>query len=109
MTDIKPQPTPWTPEPWQIHQSHFYGPNPNRTLIGTVCNQDGKTNLKANAQRIIACVNGCKGLNPKMIPEIFFALGMVTGEIEQFPHPLSHKEKIKIAVEVMTKAREGYL
>jgi len=82
---------PHSPEPWRLENCYIaYGetqPDPRghgtvshvvARLMGTVLN-----NFKANALRIVGCVNGCKGIkNPETdVPELInlltchFALG----------------------------------
>lgn len=64
----------WTPEPWTN----------SRGFENLVSSHDGQTPIcdcrsswnppgpieHANAERIVACVNACEGLNPEAIPEL---------------------------------------
>lgn len=51
----------WTPGPWQINGSHFYGPDPDRFLIG---HMNGGGPFDANLRLIAAA------------PELYAALKM---------------------------------
>lgn len=42
---------------------------------------------KANAARIVACVNGCAGLDPDAYREVVEALEEARDMIERLPHP----------------------
>ena len=74
----------WTKEPWgkKKHHEGIYGAD--GTLInGASC--DCALNLdtsEANEARIVACVNGCTGLNPAAFRECVEALKAVEQGIE---------------------------
>lgn len=68
-----------TPEPWALRHDPM---NPNPRIFGSdgslvVIISEGRAFAKqteANAARIVACVNSCKGINPEAVPELLEAL-----------------------------------
>ena len=72
-----------TPEPWAAVRNTAYweigteidGYYANR--IGDVCatdpNHPDAGKQEANATRIVACVNACKGINPEAVPDLLEA------------------------------------
>jgi hypothetical protein len=79
-----------TPEPWRVH---FYNENvgygiaagpdiptqwPDKMVVEFGGTQDGDSQgviSKENAERVVACVNACKGLpDPGVVPEIVAVL-----------------------------------
>lgn len=76
-----------TPEPWEEYAGNIrtveanekygdgYRAEFRRRPIADVVNIRGQEEVnKANAQRIVACVNACKGINPEAVPELLEAL-----------------------------------
>jgi len=75
-----------TPEPWMLHRDNHMGLTypmgeevshriiwgDGRDVAYLPPHSDGD-NGNANAARIVACVNACKGLNPDAIPELLEA------------------------------------
>lgn len=63
-----------TPEPWEARPDNgrrgaaisIFGPGEY------ICQTSGR--CKANSQRIVACVNACKGINPEAVPLLFEAM-----------------------------------
>lgn len=75
-----------TSEPWEIIKRAGHplkiGIN-NREIIATVFStemQGSKANQQANAERIVDCVNGCKGINPEAVPELLAALEAIRND-----------------------------
>ena len=61
-----------TPGPWHlVGQDIRDGDEDN---IVTVPYGDDPERAEANARRIVACVNGCKGINPEAVPDLVGAL-----------------------------------
>ena len=65
----------WTLEPWKFDPTseHIYELHGDMRLIARVL----LTNQSANAARIVACVNGCTGLNPAAYRQVVEALQAV--------------------------------
>jgi hypothetical protein len=73
-----PAETQHTPEPWIVAEMDLPF---NRLSIRTsggygeiVSFPDWGFNTAANADRIVACVNACKGINPEAMPDLLKAL-----------------------------------
>ena len=83
-----------TKEPWAVRAIGSEGYNVGREINATllalpihqrlresqpICRVDGFEweTLKANAHRIVACVNACKGINPEAVPDLLEALKML--------------------------------
>lgn len=63
-----------TPEPWVLYGRFIYE---DTLLMGraTVAETFGDgISAPANAARIVACVNGCKGINPEAVQDLLAAL-----------------------------------
>jgi len=43
------------------------------------------TNQEANAERIVACVNACEGINPEAVPEMLKALQNIENDSGTIP------------------------
>lgn len=85
-----------TPEPWRISTANPYAVNAGRAdqSLG-ICITHGVDDpnysdffpsteqAKANAQRIVACVNACKGINPEVVPELSEVLCIALTDLEQ--------------------------
>lgn len=84
----KPKPMPaWTPEPWTTWDKF-----PSLLLVAAAddniscCIPQGadESSVNANAQRILACINGCQGLNPaayrECVEAIHHAIRQITEE-----------------------------
>jgi hypothetical protein len=76
-----------TPEPWEEYAGNIrtveanekygdgYRAEFRRRPIADVVNIRGQEEVnKANAQRIVACVNACRGINPEAVPDLLEAL-----------------------------------
>ncbi len=46
--------------------------------LATMDSWDGAVNNKANAARIIACVNACEGINPEAVPNLLEACRLIS-------------------------------
>lgn len=95
-----------TPEPWE-----FYTTPDGETVIAVADGgpaiasiaEEASTELnEADAERIVACVNACKGLNPEAVPDLLAALGPFT--ILNPLHCPSYAGSIEIARAAIAKA-----
>ena len=75
-----------TPEPWlNVRPGHMLGTyeigEAEDHLSDSVAlpGEQYKEIHKANAERIMACVNGCEGINPEAVPKLLVALEAMTG------------------------------
>ena len=100
--------TPHTPEPWKLTGSGIVAEG-HKDLIGKVF-YDGNNNADDNAARIVACVNGCAGLNPAKYGEVLDLLqkclvfiAQVQSETEQADE--NRKALIEVGAEVYKNAR----
>jgi len=78
-----------TKEPWDAQNKGVLGERTARHEIVQGCNLDSNNLPKivrmpdlsdrsyANAARIVACVNGCAGINPEAVPELLATLKAV--------------------------------
>lgn len=77
-------PAGWTAEPWKLNKwgNVYSGKNIDNTLTvnGMALTSSLTKEAVANTQRIIACVNGCAGLNPMAYREVVEALQEVLDE-----------------------------
>ena len=72
-----------TPGPWKVSTANPYAVN---TVSGGIATAHGTDDAnyseffpsteqaKANARRIVACVNACEGINPEAVPDLLEAL-----------------------------------
>jgi hypothetical protein len=79
-----PAETQHTPEPWELtrHATPDYAPQCG------IYSEDHPADFaivkgEANARRIVACVNACKGINPEAVPDLLEALQDVLHEAEE--------------------------
>ena len=73
----------WTPEPWEVgelSENHFLNTNHKYAIFakgkatGVVGKVEGKgVGPRADAARIVACVNGCEGINPEAVKDLLAA------------------------------------
>lgn len=87
-----------TPEPWEaVEPSNWYGtailvrkergdPIAQIPLMGWPIRV-----ARANAERIVACVNACKGINPEAVPDLLAALEQLCDTIHADGRPMEHK------------------
>jgi len=64
-----------TAEPWALHLVYpplIYGGGCIVATVDTSSPEPGERD--ANAERIVACVNGCAGINPEAVPGLLEAL-----------------------------------
>lgn len=83
MSKSKHTPGPWeflqstgklAPLPYKIHVAFGTHPPKKRTTIA-LCGSSNTLVAKANAARIVACVNACEGISdPSVVPEMLKAL-----------------------------------
>ena len=74
-----------TPEPWSVNGFGVWADRGRTDYLEgislvafTRSSSDGTdTEDQANAQRIAACVNACKGINPETVPDMLAALEQV--------------------------------
>ncbi len=77
-----------TAEPWKVCEPM----EPPSEMIGPVNRGDGPWivartvggNDKANAERIVACVNGCAGINPEAVPELLKTLRSIRDALAEY-------------------------
>ncbi len=105
-----------TPGPWRLEQN---GPaynlcSPDRArhfaiLVGMIRNQDSEH--KANAERIVACVNACEGINPDAVPDLLAVLEPLIAYIDNEGPPAKEWKAIADLCEqghaVIAKVKEG--
>lgn len=63
-----------TPEPWKIGNRGMIYTDDLRVAIVEPCKDASIEEQAANATRIVACVNGCAGLNPAAYRQVVEAL-----------------------------------
>lgn len=66
-----------TPEPWTAGDRTIYGSGGDTRMTVAHTNCAGSLTMeedRANAARIVACVNGCAGINPDAVPDLLKAL-----------------------------------
>ena len=100
-----------TPEPWKVdglnYPTDIYG-SPDETHIGptliatTKVEDFGYATAKVNAARIVACVNGCAGLNPAAYRQCVEALQQVQDRMFGAQHIDSLREIIQQALAAAT-------
>ena len=80
-----------TPEPWlNVRPGHMLGTyeigEAEDHLSDSVAlpGEQYKEIHKANAERIMACVNGCAGINPESVPELLATLELMAGDIDGY-------------------------
>ena len=64
-----------TSEPWTYSQDGIWGPR--GTIIANMVHtayEPEKSQVVANAIRIVACVNACAGINPEAMQDLLVAL-----------------------------------
>ena len=71
-TAKKPTETKHTPEPWKAQGKNIKGDTCRSSAKITYARADSRGKLlpgydEANAARIVACVNSCKGINPEAV------------------------------------------
>ena len=83
-----------TPEPWElvVHGNTMANDKYIQILSGSwdiahnrFSNRDFNEEL-ANAQRIVACVNGCEGINPEAIQDLLLACEIVKVDLVYRAH-----------------------
>ena len=95
-----------TPEPWEIQhdtcafcrqadrQEFVFNPGPSTGLHGAIVG-------RADAERIVACVNACAGINPEAIQDLLsFAVAMAENDSDECVR--------NAAREIVKKARPGW-
>jgi len=88
-TAKKPPKTKHTKEPWAAHLNapaatipgHIikaaYSPYHPIASLWEGGGTHGKPEQMANTERIVACINGCAGINPKAVPKMLAALELL--------------------------------
>lgn len=71
--------------------------------------ENDDANMKANAERIAACVNACQGINPEAVPLLIEALDAMMRVQSKRRHPLGAPDEgiATMAAEAMDKARRA--
>ena len=70
-----------TPEPWMVEGSNVWQENGLDVDQSSIATTHGP-NAEAIAQRIVACVNACRGINPEAVPDLLKAASIALAEIE---------------------------
>lgn len=78
-----------TPEPWINHDSMIDDAE-GRTVATTNGFGRPQGTDSANAARIVACVNGCEGINPEAVHELVAAVDAVLEVLPQPPRVHAH-------------------
>ena len=92
-----------TPGPWDLqNKGDLYSPSGRVEIVGGV-KVEGRRNLPtvirmkdlsdrsyADARRIVACVNGCAGINPEAVPEL-----LVAADLAVHVYQISDREQFK--------------
>ncbi len=84
-----------TPEPWYYRQGGECVMAPD----DWVCIVHNNDHREANARRIVACVNACKGINPEAVPDLLEALQVLLLAYE------TAKEGARVRIGAELKAR----
>ena len=80
-----------TPEPWKIEPCKCGGDGCHSWLIAEPIMTDSRMQ-KADAARIVSCVNGCQGLNPAAYKQVVEALTAIVARINgEFDNPALDK------------------
>ena len=105
-----------TPEPWEEYAGNIrtveanekygdgYRAEFRRRPIADVVNIRGQEEVnKANAQRIVSCVNACKGINPEVVPELLaFAQMIVNGGLNEAGEATIESEAYELIAKATT-------
>jgi hypothetical protein len=92
-----------TPEPWAVEKathSHEFGTDFIECILVNSARQEiARTSTRIvcndstpNAERIVACVNACAGLNPEAIQELIAALDAVTQQLSDLHAAICDQE-----------------
>lgn len=105
-----------TQEPWEVVRVHGVTIGCGNTLNGAhrmianvvTCTEETVAQNDANFSRIVACVNGCEGIEPSAVPELLAACeALVTYDKNgRFGVP-SFSEAIWRARDAIAKAKGG--
>ncbi|MEN6550004.1 MAG: hypothetical protein ABFE07_28505 [Armatimonadia bacterium] len=81
----------YAPEPWQVEEegevSWISSTHPRAGVGDLVCNppeRDLRHSLRrwpANARRIVECVNACRGINPRAVPQLVALAQWLSGRL----------------------------
>ncbi len=119
-----------TPEPWYVLEknAHAVGHNTGTTpqvvaqvfchqghttdgrhLHGSPREEIGDATAASNAKRIVACVNGCAGMNPEAMSDLWMALERLKNIVVQIPDWHVDSEicrRVKAAMTALKAAKE---
>ena len=59
-----------TPTPWVVRGSRIYDANDEETAVATRASPRNRAHTKETANRIVACVNACAGINPEAVKDL---------------------------------------
>lgn len=97
----------WTPEPWIVGSGtriYMGGAVEAREIaVATKADPSERVKAPANAQRIVACVNGCAELEPAAYRECVEALRSIKAYCDSLPD----EQPIMISLEVWGKVDQA--
>jgi hypothetical protein len=62
-----------SPEPWEFDRYKDICSSDDKEVASLHYDGSNFDNWKANGARIVACINGCAGINPEAVPELLQA------------------------------------
>ena len=89
----------WTPEQDQV----WADAGDHQTQVATCARSFGSD--KANAARIVACVNACEGLNPAAVPALVASLRFMVDAAKTEPGMAIYIAHIEEAEKILDKAQ----
>jgi hypothetical protein len=103
-----------TPGPWEVrfngHKQRRIATTstPNRHIADVVPvtydYERAEATMEANAQRIVACVNACEGINPEAVPELLESLDALIMIIDRTNPAWRDMRAVEKARAAITKA-----
>ena len=91
-----------TPEPWYTRHGQISSETSMHGCTIANCNSTARgisdEEAKANAARIVACVNGCKGINPDAVPDLLHACEVALAAMETGPGTAEEAAIIRAAL-----------
>ena len=95
-----------TPEPWENKTPGKYKAGNIYAEGEYICTTSG--NAQANAERIVACVNACEGINPEAVPDLLEALKGIRAKVEWATKARVWSEtEVRFLTNILDKARDA--